>query len=97
MSYVDQLRTGNTPMARNQIAEIFNLKSPLESTSKESSKGSNERCECRHSKNMELHGLNKQGLSNNRLHPERELVFLLEEDRVRHTFETSKRIRAKVL
>lgn len=84
-------------MARHQITEIFNLKSPLQPTGKESSKGSNERCECRHGKNMELHGLNKQGLSNNRLHPERELVFLLEEDRVRHTFKASKRIRAKIL
>lgn len=46
---------------------------------------------------MELHGLNKQNLSENGLHPERKFVFLLEEDRIRNTFETSKRIRAEVL
>lgn len=97
MSYVDESRTSNTPMTRHQITEIFDFKSPLQATGEESSKGSNERCECRHGENMELHRFNKQGLSENGLHPKRKLVFLLEEDRVGHTFETSKCIRAKVL
>lgn len=97
MSCINKSRTSNTPMARHQITEIFDFKSPLQATGEESSKGSNERCECRHGENMELHRFNKQGLSENGLHPERKLVFLLEEDRVRHTFETSECIRAKVL
>jgi hypothetical protein len=83
----EKIRTSDTTVPGHKVSEILNLECPLKTTGKETAERRNQRSKRGHSKNVKLHGLNPDGLAENRLQKEGKSIFMLEKYWIRVTFE----------
>ena len=85
---------GDSAMTRNRFSKIFDFESAFQTRSKETSKRGDQGGESREYKDVKLDGHDKEGMT---MSPERNSIWLCDENRVWYAIESSEYIGSEIL